>query len=114
MAWRLGGPRAQPCHVTEQRQVLGKRTIKTDVIDLQAMTELLLAGRGQPVRDRSLVLGELTAWSAHRTSRVMVGTATKNQLLGHLDRTFSGLTLALPDGLATKVGRQAARQRDEP
>jgi len=56
-----------PGHVTEQRRVLGKRTIKTDVIDLQAMTELLLAGRGQPVRDRSLVLGELTAWSAHRT-----------------------------------------------
>ena len=39
-----------PAHVTEQRRVLGKRTIKTDVIDLQAMTELLLAGRGQPVR----------------------------------------------------------------
>ena len=44
-----------PGHVTEQRRVLGKRTIKTDVIDLQAMTELLLAGRGQPIRDRSLV-----------------------------------------------------------
>jgi transposase len=39
-----------PGHVTEQRKVLGKRTIKTDVIDLQAMTELLLAGRGLPVR----------------------------------------------------------------
>ena len=36
--------------------MLGKRTIKTDVIDLQAMTELLLAGRGHPVRDRALVL----------------------------------------------------------
>lgn len=58
-----------PAHVTEQRRVLGKRTVKTDVIDLQAMTELLLAGRGQPARDRSLVLGELTAWSAHRSSR---------------------------------------------
>jgi transposase len=50
--------------------VLGKRTIKTDVIDLLAMTELLLTGRGTPVRDRSLVLSELTAWSAHRTGRV--------------------------------------------
>lgn len=53
-----------PGHVTEQRRVLGKRTIKTDVIDLQAMTELLLAGRGQPIRARCQVLGELTAWSA--------------------------------------------------
>src|SRR6476659_4182448 len=57
-----------PGHVTEQRRVLGKRTIKTDVIDLQAMTELLLAGRGHPVRDRALVFGELTAWSAQHQS----------------------------------------------
>jgi len=56
-----------PAHVTEQRRVLGKRTIKTDVIDLVAMTELLLAGRGAPHRDRALLLSELTAWSAHRT-----------------------------------------------
>ena len=37
-----------PGQVTEQRRVLGKRTIKTDVIDLQAMTELLLAGARPP------------------------------------------------------------------
>lgn len=103
-----------PGHVTEQRRVLGKRTIKTDVIDLQAMTELLLAGRGQPVRDRSLALGELTAWSAHRTGRVAIRTATKNQLLGQLDRTFPGLTLALPDVLATKVGRLVAAEFPDP
>jgi transposase len=103
-----------PGHVTEQRRVLGKRTIKTDVIDLQAMTELLLAGRGQPVRDRSLLLGELTAWSAHRTGRVALRTATKNQLLGQLDRTFPGLTLALPDVLATKVGRLVAAEFADP
>jgi transposase len=103
-----------PGHVTEQRRVLGKRTIKTDVIDLQAMTELLLAGRGQPVRGSSLVLGELTAWSAHRTGRVAIRTATKNQLLGHLDRTFPGLTLALPDVLATKVGRLVAAEFADP
>jgi transposase len=103
-----------PGHVTEQRRVLGKRTIKTDVIDLQAMTELLLAGRGQPARDRSLVLGELTAWSAHRSSRVVLRTATKNQLLGQLDRTFPGLTLALPDVLSTKVGRLVAAEFADP
>ncbi len=103
-----------PGHVTEQRRVLGKRTIKTDVIDLQAMTELLLAGRGQPVGDRSLALGELTAWSAHRIGRVAIRTATKNQLLGHLDRTFPGLTLALPDVLATKVGRLVAAEFADP
>ncbi len=115
-AWPIGWEvlELNPGHVTEQRRVLGKRTIKTDVIDLQAMTELLLAGRGQPVRDRSLVLGELTAWSAHRTSRVVVRTATKNQLLGQLDRSFPGLTLALPDVLATKVGRLVAAEFADP
>lgn len=103
-----------PAHVTEQRRVLGKRTVKTDVIDLQAMTELLLTGRGQPVRDRGLELGALTAWSAHRTSRVALRTATKNQLLGNLDRTFPGLTLALPDVLGTKVGRLIAAEFADP
>lgn len=103
-----------PGHVTEQRRVLGKRTIKTDAVDLQAMTELLLAGRGLPVRSHDTVLTELTAWSAHRTSRVALRTATKNQLLGQLDRTFPGLTLALPDVLATKVGRLVANEFADP
>jgi transposase len=103
-----------PGHVTEQRRVLGKRTIKTDAVDLQAMTELLLAGRGLPVRGQDTVLTELTAWSAHRTSRVALRTATKNQLLGQLDRSFPGLTLALPDVLRTKVGRWSPRSSPIP
>ena len=115
-AWPTGWEvlELNPAHVTEQRRVLGKRTIKTDVIDLQAMTELLLAGRGQPVHDRSLVLEELTAWSTHRTGRVALRAATKNQLLGQLDRTFPGLTLALPNVLATKVGRLVAAEFADP
>jgi transposase len=103
-----------PGHVTEQRRVLGKRTIKTDAVDLEAMTELLLAGRGLPLRDRNLVLTELTAWSAHRTGRVLIRTATKNRLLGQLDRSFPGLTLALPDVLGTKVGRLIAAEFADP
>jgi len=103
-----------PGHVTEQRRVLGKRTIKTDAVDLEAMTELLLAGRGLPVRRRDTVLTELTAWSAHRTGRIQLRTATKNQLLGQLDRSFPGLTLALPDVLGTKVGRLVAAEFADP
>jgi transposase len=103
-----------PGHVTEQRRVLGKRTIKTDAVDLEAMTELLLAGRGLPVRASDRVLTELTAWSTHRTSRVALRTATKNQLLGQLDRTFPGLTRALPDVLGTKVGRLVAAEFADP
>jgi transposase len=103
-----------PGHVTEQRRVLGKRTIKTDAVDLEAMTELLLAGRGLPIRRSDTVLTGLAAWSAHRTGRVALRTATKNQLLGQLDRTFPGLTRALPDVLGTKVGRLVAAEFADP
>jgi transposase len=100
--------------VTEQRKVLGKRTIKTDVIDLEAMTELLLAGRGLPIAVADSVLVELTAWSAHRTRRVELRSGLKNQLLGQLDRSFPGLTLAVPNVLATKLGRLVAAEFADP
>ncbi len=89
-AWPAGWELLElnPAHVTEQRKVLGKRTLKTDAIDLEAMTELLLAGRGLPITARESVLVELAAWSAHRTRRVQTRSATKNQLLGQLDRSF--------------------------
>lgn len=103
-----------PAHVTEQRRVQGRRRVKTDAIDLEAITELLLAGRGIPITARDAVLGELAAWSAHRTRRVATRTATKNQLLGQLDRSFPGLTLALPDVLGTKVGRLVAAEFADP
>src|SRR5664279_3959854 len=78
------------------------------------MTEMLLAGHGIPVTVRALVVGQLAAWAAHRSRRVAVRTATKNQLLGQLDRTFPGLTLALPDVLGTKVGRLIADEFADP
>jgi transposase len=37
-----------PAHVTEQRRVQGRRRVKTDAIDLEAITELVLAGRAAP------------------------------------------------------------------
>ena len=103
-----------PAHVGEQRRVQGRRRVKTDAIDLDAITELVLSGRGYPVAGRAEVIGQLTAWSAHRTLRVAVRTATKNQLLGQLDRSFPGLTLALPDVLGTKVGRLVAEHFADP
>jgi transposase len=103
-----------PAHVSEQRRVMGRRRVKTDAIDLEAITELLLAGRGQPVGDREQVLGELVAWAAHRSRRVAARTATKNQLLGQLDRAFPGLSLVLPDVLGTKAGRLVAAHFTDP
>jgi transposase len=103
-----------PAHVTEQRRVMGRRRVKTDALDLEAMTELLLAGRGVRVQPEVPTLGQLAAWAGHRQRRVGTRTATKNQLLGQLDRCFPGLTLALPDVLGTKVGRLVAEQFADP
>ena len=38
-----------PAHVTAQRRVNGQRGVKTDRVDLAAIADLLLAGRGFPV-----------------------------------------------------------------
>jgi transposase len=103
-----------PAHVAEQRRVQGRRRVKTDALDLEAITELVLAGRGIPVTAREAVIGELGAWAAHRTRRVQARTATKNQLLGQLDRAFPGLTIVLPDVLGTKVGRLVAAEFADP
>ena len=104
VAGRLGGAGAQPGACHRAAAGAGQAQVKTDAIDLEAMTELLLAGRGQPVTDRAQVLGELTAWSAHRSRRVAARTATKNQLLGQLDRAFPGLTLACRTCWAPRSG----------
>lgn len=103
-----------PAHVAEQRRVAGRRQVKTDAIDLEAITELVLAGRGRLITDREVVIGELAAWATHRSRRVATRTATKNQLLGQLDRAFPGLTLALPDVLGTKIGRLVAAEFADP
>jgi len=103
-----------PAHVTAQRRVNGQRAVKTDRVDLAAIADLLLAGRGVPVSFAGEALVELAAWVAHRSRRVQVRTATKNQLLGQLDRAFPGLTLAVSDVLGTKVGRLVAAQFADP
>lgn len=103
-----------PAHIAEQRRVQGRRRVKTDVIDLEAIAELVLAGHGYPLGERDVVIGELRAWAGHRSRRVATRSATKNQLLGQLDRAFPGLTLALPDVLATRIGRLVAAEFSDP
>jgi transposase len=103
-----------PAHVAEQRRVMGRRRLKTDGIDLEAIAELMLAGRGRVIGERDVLIGEMAAWAQHRSRRVATRTATKNQLLGQLDRAFPGLTLALPDVLGTKIGRLVAAEFTDP
>jgi hypothetical protein len=56
-----------PAHVAEQRRVAGRRRVKTDAIDLEAITELVLAGRGRLITEREVLIGELAAWATHRS-----------------------------------------------
>jgi transposase len=103
-----------PARVAEQRRVQGRRRVKTDAIDLEAITELVLAGHGVPVTARAAAVIELTGWAMHRSRRVLTRTATKNQLLAQLDRCFPGVTLALPDVLGTQIGRLVAAEFADP
>ncbi|MFC9550368.1 hypothetical protein ACFTWF_05905 [Rhodococcus sp. NPDC056960] len=78
--------------------------MKTDAIDLDALTELLLAGQGIPVISRSAVCAELSAWSAHRSRRVLTHTATMIQLTTQLDRAFPGVGTVISDLFGTGIG----------
>jgi transposase len=103
-----------PARVSEQRRVLGRRRVKTDAIDLAAITELVLAGHGVPVTARMATVIDLTGWAMQRNRRVQTRTAIKNQLLSQLDRCFPGVTLALPDVLGTRIGCLVAAEFADP
>jgi transposase len=104
-----------PARVAEQRRVQGRRRVKTDAIDLEAISELVLAGQGVPMTARSAAVIGLTGSAMHRGRRmIQTRTATKNQLLGQLDRCLPGLTMVLPDVLGTKVGRLVAAEFADP
>lgn len=82
LASGLGGfLQLSPARVSERRRVQGRLRVKTDAIDLEAITELVLAGHGVPVAARAVAVTELTGWAMHRGRRVQTRTATKNQLL---------------------------------
>jgi transposase len=103
-----------PAWVTAQRKVNGTARRKTDPIDLVAIADLLLAGRGYEVAARDEPLVELCAWVAHRRRRVHVRSGLKNQLLGQVDRCFPGLAGCLSDVLGTKVGRLVVAEFADP
>lgn len=112
-AWTL--IELNPAHVTEQRRVLGKRGIKTDQVDLAAMFDLLVVGRGLVAARRSEALQQLQAWAAMRHRRIGAVIATKNQLLGQMDRAFPGASRCVSNSLLdTKVGRLVIAEFADP
>lgn len=103
-----------PARVAEQRKIFGRRRVKTDAIDLDALTVLLLAGQGIPVISRSDVCAELSAWSAHRSRRVLTHTATMIQLTTQLDRAFPGVGTVISDLFGTGIGRLVIAEFTDP
>ena len=88
--------------------------VKTDAVDLAAIADLLVAGRGVPLGRTDAVMVELAGLVAHRARRVQVRSALKNQLLGQLDRCFPGVAACLYDLLDTKVGRLLVAEFADP
>lgn len=111
-AWQL--LELNPAWVAAQRRVNGSARTKTDPTDLVAIADLLLAGRGYEVPAVAESLVELTAWVTHRRRRMLVRRATKQQLLGQVDRCFPGLAASLSSVLATKVGRLVVEHFADP
>jgi transposase len=104
-----------PAHVTEQRRVLGKRGIKTDQIDLAAMFDLLVVGRGLAVAPRCETLQQLQAWAGLRHRRITAVIAVKNQLLGQMDRAFPGASRCVASSLLeVKIGRLVIAEFADP
>jgi transposase len=103
-----------PGHVAMQRRVNGQRGVKSDQVDLVAIADLLLAGRGNEVAVADDPLVELIGWVAHRRRRVVTRTATKNQLTGQVDRCFPGLGTCLSSVCDTKVGRLVVTEFADP
>lgn len=103
-----------PGHVAMQRRTNGQRGVKTDHVDLTAITDLLLIGRGSPVIASADPLVELAGWVAHRARRVAARTAVRNQLLGQLDRAFPGADQCLSRLLDAQVGRLVIAQFSDP
>ena len=103
-----------PAHVTAQRRVNGQRGVKTDPVDLAAIGDLVVAGRGIVVGQLDQTMGELVGLVAHRDRRVQVRAALKNQLLGQVDRCFPGLSGCLSSLLDTRVGRLLVAEFADP
>ncbi len=55
-----------PARVAEQRRVQGRRRVKTGAIDLEAITELVLAGHGVPVTARAAAVSCYRIRRSHR------------------------------------------------
>jgi transposase len=103
-----------PGHVAMQRKANGQRGVKTDRVDLVAITDLLLAGRGVIAPAFADPVMTLAGWVAHRRRRSLVRRRTIQQLTTHVDRCFPGLGRALWSVALSKSGRLILEELPDP
>lgn len=103
-----------PGHVAMQRKANGQRGVKTDRIDLAAITDLLLAGRGTIAPAFADPVMTLAGWVAHRRRRSLVRRRTIQQLTTHVDRCFPGLGRVLWSVALSKSGRLILAELPDP
>lgn len=112
VAWELRV--LNPGHVSMQRKVNGQRGVKTDRIDLGAIGDLLLAGRGTLAPSFADPVMTLTGWVAHRRRRSLLRRRTIQQLTTHVDRCFPGLGATMWSVVLSKAGRLMITELAEP
>ena len=103
-----------PGHVAAQRRANGKRGVKSDQIDLTAIADLLLAGRGLPAPAFADPIQELVGWAAHRRRRSLLRRRTIQQLTTHVDRCFPALGTTLSSVALTMSGRLILAELPDP
>jgi transposase len=103
-----------PGHVATQRKANGQRGVKTDRVDLVAIADLLLAGRGTPAPPFADPVMELAGRVAHRQRRSLLRRRTIQQLTTHVDRCFPGLGATMWSVTLTKAGRLIITELPDP
>jgi transposase len=94
-----------PAQVKANRNQDLLRSLKSDAIDLAAMAELLIRGKGRLSATADETIAIQAALAAHRSRKIKARTALKNQIHAHLDLVFPGLSGCFKKLLVTKVGR---------
>ena len=103
-----------PGHVATQRKANGQRGVKTDRVDLTAIADLLLAGRGTPAPPFADPVMELVGRVAHRHRRSLLRRRTIQQLTTHVDRCFPGLGKTMWSVTLSKAGRLVISELADP
>jgi transposase len=87
-AWQI--VELNPAHVAAQRRAGDQRGVKTDRLDLVAISDLLIAGHRGGAGRADPAMVELVGLVAHRGRRVQLRTATKTSCSAR----STGLSLA--------------------